>query len=74
MKVWCSVEGDGTEVIWTRKPKKDDDEQWQPWRNVYPGEVIFTEDQDYLSALFPKGVKKGQCVKCTLNRLEVDDG
>ncbi len=72
MKVWYSRDsGDGWRRIFITKPTYI---AHNGRFITHRGCEIWDNNTYGIGTFFPKGVKKGQCVKCTLNRLEVDDG
>jgi len=82
MYVWCSRDKvmsggithfDYLRGIWAHKPRMSDAGYW-----VLPNGHALFQDWDgsddtpaVFSAIFPRGVKPGQCVKVKLKRLEV---
>ncbi len=78
MKVWCSRDkDDGTRAMWGKEPEISEDGAWRCGDDDFLTDDILAEGVDMVAGiwleLWPKGVKNGQCVKCTLKRLEVDD-
>ena len=81
MEVWCSRDKHikpgqkrRMRAIWLAKPPKNfqdgpESGEWPYLLDDWLGTVAVKA----LNNIFPKGVKPGQCVKCTLKRLEVDD-
>jgi len=73
--LYASRDGDGERVLWTRRPRWDQsDEMWSvsvspasderycfPERDLWVGDLVH--------AIFPKGLKPGDCVK--VGRLSV---
>ena len=72
MKVWCSVDKDGNRAIWTVKPHTVKSGMW----NSMEGLLLVDQCRDNVAidAIFPKGIKPGECKQVTIKRWEVDDG
>ena len=85
MKLYCTRDADGTKTIWSHMPRQNENGIWYLHApESVPNDVyseadfygviaceFFSYHRGMLSNLFPKGVKRGECVIVWVPRFEV---